>query len=52
MILNFNIYQVKEKDTLFSISKKYHTTVYKIMDYNILTNYNIYNGQILIIPIN
>ena len=50
--MNFIFYEVKEKDTLFLIAKRFNTTVYKIMDYNILTNNYIYKGQTLIIPIN
>lgn len=40
-------YEVKEGDTLYSISKKYSIPVEKIKELNRLENNNIYKGQIL-----
>ena len=44
------IYVVRRGDTLYSIARRYGTTVQAIMAANGLTNYNIYVGQQLRIP--
>jgi len=44
------IYVVRRGDTLYSIARRYGTTVQAIMAANGLTNYNIYVGQQLHIP--
>jgi tetratricopeptide (TPR) repeat protein len=44
------IHVVRQGDTLYSIARRYGTTVQAIMAANGLTNYNIYVGQQLIIP--
>jgi len=43
-------YVVRAGDTLFSIARRYNTTVEAIMAANRMPNYNIYIGQVLIIP--
>ncbi len=45
------IYVVRQGDTLYSIARRYNTTVQAIMEANGLTSYNIYVGQQLRIPI-
>ena len=45
------IHVVRSGDTLYSIANRYGTTVQAIMAANGLTNYNIYIGQQLHIPI-
>ena len=45
-------YEVKPKDTLFSIAQKYKTTPKAIYELNKLNNTIIYPGQILLIPNN
>ena len=47
---NMFMYTVKKGDSLYSIAKKYNTTVKAIMDLNYLTNTNLSIGQILRIP--
>ena len=47
---NMFMYTVKNGDTLYSIAKKYNTTVQKIINLNYLTNTNLYPGQVLRIP--
>lgn len=47
---NMFMYTVKKGDSLYSIAKKYSTTVNDIMKLNYLTNTNLSIGQILRIP--
>ena len=49
---NMFIYTVKKGDSLYSIAKKYNTTVNNIIDINNLTNTSLYIGQQLRIPEN
>lgn len=49
---NMFIYTVKKGDSLYSIAKKYNTTVNKIIDINNLNNVNLSIGQELRIPEN
>ena len=44
------MYTVKKDDSLYSIAKKYNTTVEEIMNLNYLTNTNLSIGQIIRIP--
>lgn len=44
------MYTVKKGDSLYSIAKKYNTTVSAIMNLNYLTNTNLTIGQVLRIP--
>ncbi len=43
-------YTVKKGDSLFTIAKKYNTTVQVLTDINMLTTNNIFPGQVLLIP--
>lgn len=43
-------YTVVKGDTLYEIAKKYNTTVNTLTDINMLTNNNIFPGQVLLIP--
>ncbi len=45
-------YKVKKGDSLYSIAKKYDTTVALLTDINMLTNSVIFPGQVLLIPKN
>ena len=47
---NMFMYTVKSGDNLYSIAKKYNTTVDEIKKLNYLTNNNLYIGQVLRIP--
>ncbi len=47
---NMFMYTVKKGDSLYSIAKKYNTTVNKIMDLNYLKSTNLSIGQVLRIP--
>ena len=47
----YKLYKVKAGDTLYSLSKKFNTTVRKIMEFNRLKNHEIKVGQILKIPV-
>lgn len=47
---NMFMYTVKSGDTLYSIARKYDTTVDKIIDLNNLKNTNLSIGQVLRIP--
>ena len=44
------MYTVKKGDSLYSISKKYNTSVDEIMKLNYLTNTNLSVGQVIRIP--
>ncbi len=44
------MYTVKSGDTLYSIAKKYNTSVSEIIDLNYLTNSNLKVGQVIRIP--
>lgn len=46
---NANSHIVIPEDTLYSIAKKYHTSVSEIMRLNNLKNYTIYIGQVLVV---
>lgn len=48
--VQYIIYVVRQGDTLFSIARRYNTTVQAIMEANGLTSYTIYVGQQLRIP--
>ena len=43
-------YTVVKGDSLYEIAKKYNTTVNTLTDINMLTNNNIFPGQVLLIP--
>lgn len=47
---NSTLYTVKKKDTLYSISKKYHVTEKQLKEANGLTSGKIYIGQKLLMP--
>ena len=47
---NMFMYTVKTGDTLYSIAKKYNTTVQKIIDLNYLKSTNLTVGEVLRIP--
>lgn len=47
---SYNEYVVKKGDSLFSIAKKYNTSVSELTDVNMLTNSVIYPGQVLLVP--
>lgn len=47
---NMFMYTVKSGDSLYSIAKKYNTTVQKIIDLNYLKSTNLTVGQVLRIP--
>ena len=47
---NMFMYTVKSGDNLYTIAKKYNTTVDEIKKLNNLTNNNLYIGQVLRIP--
>lgn len=47
---NMFMYTVKRGDTLYSIARKYNTTVQKIIDLNYLKSNNLSIGQVLRIP--
>ena len=44
------MYTVKSGDSLYSIARKYNTTVADIMNLNYLKSYNLSIGQVLRIP--
>ncbi len=43
-------YIVNKGDSLYTIAKKYNTTVSTLTDINMLTSNNIFPGQVLLIP--
>ncbi len=43
-------YTVKKGDSLYTIAKKYNTTVSDLTDINMLTSNTIFPGQVLLIP--
>lgn len=45
-------YVVKKDDSLYSIAKKFKTTIAELTDVNMLTNTTIYPNQILMVPHN
>ena len=47
---NMFMYTVKKGDSLYSIAKKYNTTVQKIIDLNYLKSTNLQIGEVLRIP--
>ena len=47
---NMFMYTIQNGDTLYSIAKKYNTTVQEIIDLNYLKNNNLSIGQIIRIP--
>ena len=49
--LRYKTYKVKEGDTLYRISKRFGTSVEKLMKFNNLKDYSIKVGQILKIPV-
>lgn len=48
-ILNNSAYEVQQKDTLYSIAKKFNTTVDKIKEMNNMDNSSIRPGQTLVV---
>ncbi len=49
---NYEKYVVQKGDSLYSIAKKYGTTIAEIVDINTLTSNTLYPNQELFIPIN
>lgn len=48
---NYEQYVVQKGDSLYSIAKKYGTTIAEIVDFNTLTSNVIYPNQVLLIPL-
>ena len=48
---NYEQYVVQKGDSLYSIAKKYGTTIAEIVDINTLTSNVIYPNQVLMIPV-
>jgi len=48
--VEFEEYTVKKGDSMYTIAKKYNTTVSELTDINMLTSTVIYPGQILLVP--
>lgn len=48
---NYEQYTVKKGDSLYTIAKKYGTTIAEIVDVNTLTSNVIYPNQVLMIPV-
>lgn len=47
---SYKEYVVKKGDSLFTIAKKYNTSISEITDINMLTSNTIYPGQVLLVP--
>ena len=45
-------YVVQKNDSLYSIAKKFKTTIAELTDVNMLTNTTIYPNQVLMVPLN
>lgn len=50
-IIDYKYHTVDENETLFSLSKKYHSNIESIVELNQVEGFDIKLGQILIIPI-
>ena len=48
---NYEQYVVQKGDSLYSIAKKYGTTIAELVDFNTLTSNVIYPNQVLLIPL-
>ncbi len=48
---NYEQYVVQKGDSLYSIAKKYGTTIAEIVDFNTLTSNVIYPNQVLLVPL-
>lgn len=48
---NYEQYIVQKGDSLYSIAKKYGTTIAELVDFNTLTSNVIYPNQVLLIPL-
>lgn len=48
--VEFEEYTVKKGDSMYTIAKKYNTTVSELTDINMLTSTVIYPGQVLLVP--
>lgn len=48
--VEFEEYTVKKGDSMYTIAKKYGTTVSELTDINMLTSTVIYPGQVLLVP--
>ena len=48
---NYEQYVVQKGDSLYSIAKKYGTTIAEIVDINTLTSNVIYPNQVLLVPL-
>ena len=51
MNYNYEQYVVQKGDSLYSIAKKYGTTIAEIVDFNTLTSNVIYPNQVLLVPL-
>ena len=47
---SYQEYVVQKGDSLYTIAKKYNTTVNDLNDYNMLTSNVIYPGQVILVP--
>ena len=45
-------YVVKKGDSLYTIAKKYKTTIAELTDVNMLTTNTLYPNQVLLVPTN
>ncbi len=48
---NYQYYIIQHKDTLYSLARRFDTTVAQIMQLNQLTSSNIYHGQRIKVPV-